>query len=158
MVLKDGKIVCFICGEKEAPEGTVVPAFSEFVCEDCEKVVLLPKHPMTFAEYETKAAETAVYPNRGANAIYPFLGLAGEAGEVCEKLKKLIRDNQEPEFGYQQEPFLTNIKKELGDVLWYVAAICFELGISMEDVAKGNLEKLASRKDRNVIRGNGDDR
>ncbi len=109
---------------------------------------------MRFEEYEKLAAETAIYPDRGKNLIYPVLGLSGESGEVAEKVKKLIRDKN---YSIDTE-FIDSIKKELGDVLWYVAAICFELGISMEDVAKTNIEKLALRKSRNKIHGEGDDR
>ncbi len=109
---------------------------------------------MRFKEYEKLAAKTAIYPDRGKNLIYPVLGLSGESGEVAEKVKKLIRDKN---YSIDTE-FIDSIKKELGDVLWYVAAICFELGISMEDVAKTNIEKLASRKSRNKIHGDGDDR
>ena len=109
---------------------------------------------MEFKEYEEKARKTAVYPDRGNNLIYPVLGLAGEAGEVVEKVKKLIRDkNREIDAA-----FLEAIKKELGDVLWYIAAICAELGISMEEVARLNIEKLYSRMERNKLHGEGDDR
>lgn len=109
---------------------------------------------MEFKEYEKLAAKTAIYPERGHNLIYPVLGLLGESGEVAEKVKKLIRD-----LDYDiDENFTENIKKELGDVLWYIAAICFELGISMEEVAKTNMEKLSSRKLRNKIHGEGDNR
>jgi len=109
---------------------------------------------MTFEEYEKKAGKTAIYPNRGNNLIYPVLGLVGESGEVAEKVKKLIRDKN-----YKiDKDFVETIKMELGDVLWYIAAICYELGLSMEEVAKSNIEKLASRKERNVIHGEGDSR
>ncbi len=109
---------------------------------------------MTFEEYEKLAARTAIYPERGKNLIYPVLGLTGESGEVAEKVKKLIRDRN-----YKIDTqFKEDIKKELGDVLWYIAAICYELGLSMEDVAKTNIEKLASRKERNMIHGEGDTR
>lgn len=109
---------------------------------------------MTFKEYERLAAQTAVYPGRGNNLVYPVLGLTGESGEVAEKVKKLIRDKN-----YKiSETFKEDIKKELGDVLWYIAAICYELGLSMEDVAKTNIEKLASRKARDRIHGEGDNR
>ncbi|MCD6590003.1 nucleoside triphosphate pyrophosphohydrolase family protein [Candidatus Woesearchaeota archaeon] len=109
---------------------------------------------MEFKEYEEKARKTAVYPDRGNNLIYPVLGLAGEAGEVVEKVKKLIRDkNREIDAA-----FLEAIKKELGDVLWYIAAICAELGISMDEVARLNIEKLYSRMERNKLHGEGDDR
>lgn len=109
---------------------------------------------MTFTEYQAKSRLTALYPNRDNNFVYPTLGLAGEAGEVAEKIKKIIRDKNNlvgPED--QQE-----ISKELGDVLWYVAQIATELKISLDDVAENNIAKLASRLERNQIRGNGDNR
>ncbi len=90
----------------------------------------------------------------GANPIYPTLGLAGETGEVCEKVKKVIRDNG----GNFDADAVSAIRKELGDVLWYVARLAAELGLDMEDVAAENLNKLASRKERGQLHGSGDDR
>lgn len=107
-----------------------------------------------FHEYEEKAHKTALYPNRGANLYYPALGLAGESGEVAEKVKKMIRDDN----GTLTDIRRGEIGKELGDVLWYVAAICHELGISMEDVARNNIEKLSSRAQRGALHGEGDNR
>lgn len=82
------------------------------------------------------------------------LGLTGEAGEVAGKVKKLIRDKQ----GQITRDDQQAIAKELGDVLWYVAALCRELGVSMQDVAHANLVKLYDRKDRGALGGSGDDR
>jgi NTP pyrophosphatase (non-canonical NTP hydrolase) len=82
------------------------------------------------------------------------LGLVGEAGEVAEKMKKIIRDNN----GEVTEEKKQEIKKELGDVLWYIGAMCSELKISMDEVAQMNIEKLFSRKDRGVLHGDGDNR
>ena len=84
---------------------------------------------------------------------YDGLGL-GEAGEVQGKIKKIIRDNG----GYISAEYRIEIKKELGDILWYVASMCDGLGISMEDVATGNIEKLKSRRDRGTLHGSGDNR
>lgn len=109
---------------------------------------------MDFDEYQRKSRETAIYPNKGKNIFYPTLGLVGEAGEVAEKVKKLIRDKQ----GIIDEEFKEQLKKELGDVLWYVAQLCTELGISFNDVAETNLKKLFSRKERGVLHGSGDER
>lgn len=109
---------------------------------------------MQFDEYQKLSRRTAKYPNAGANFIYPTLGLAGEAGEVAEKIKKVLRDAN----GEIDETRRAEIGKELGDVLWYVAQIATELGISLDDVAKMNLEKLLSRLDRGVIGGSGDNR
>ena len=109
---------------------------------------------MDFKEYQKESRKTAIYPNKGRNLIYPTLGLIGESGEVAEKVKKLIRDKE----GKVDEEFKQLIKKELGDVLWYLAQICTELGLSLEDVAKSNLEKLFSRLMRGKIHGSGDER
>ncbi len=109
---------------------------------------------LTFSEYQKESRKTAVYPNAGNNFIYPTLGLAGEAGEVAEKIKKVIRDKN----GIIDEETKEKIAKELGDVLWYVAQLCTELGLSMEKVARKNLEKLFSRKERGVLHGEGDER
>ena len=84
--------------------------------------------------------------------MYPTLGLAGEAGEVAEKVKKIIRDNKN--IVDERE----DIAKELGDVLWYVAAVARDIGFKLEAIAEMNIEKLESRKERGVIQGNGDNR
>lgn len=109
---------------------------------------------MDFKEYQEKAKATAGYPEIGHPVVYPALGLAGEAGEVVEKVKKLFRDDN-AELTLERKEALT---KELGDALWYLSQIATELGIAFEDVAAGNIEKLASRADRSVISGDGDDR
>lgn len=109
---------------------------------------------MNFEEYQKKSRETALYPDRGNNFIYPTLGLAGESGEVAEKIKKVIRDKS----GIISETDKQELCKELGDVLWYVSQMATELGLSLNEIALKNLEKLFSRKDRNVLRGSGDNR
>lgn len=109
---------------------------------------------MKLKEYEEAAARTAIYPDRGNNITYPTLGLAGETGEVCEKIKKLIRDNN----GEITDSFRENLRKELGDILWYIAAVAYEANISMDSIAKANIDKLASRKKRDKLKGSGDDR
>ncbi len=109
---------------------------------------------LTFQQYEALAGTTAKYPGRGNGALaYPVLGLNGEAGEVAEKYKKVLRD-YDGDVTVQRDAML----KELGDVLWYVAACCHELGESMENVAQMNLDKLRSRANRGVISGDGDNR
>jgi NTP pyrophosphatase (non-canonical NTP hydrolase) len=108
----------------------------------------------TFSEYQKQSRKTAMYPNAGKNFIYPTLGLSGEAGEVSEKIKKVLRDKG----GIIDETTKQEIAKELGDVMWYLAQIASELGLSLEDIANGNLKKLFSRKDRGVLTGNGDNR
>lgn len=84
------------------------------------------------------------------------LGLAGETGEVMEKIKKMIRDKNGV-FSPTPED-IAELKKELGDVLWYLSALAFYNGIDLDDVARANLDKLRSRKERNKIHGSGDNR
>jgi NTP pyrophosphatase (non-canonical NTP hydrolase) len=109
---------------------------------------------LDFSTYQERSRETARYPDVGANPIYPTLGLCGEAGEVADKVKKVIRDQQ----GAFSPPTVAALELELGDVLWYVAQLASELGLDLERVAQANLNKLASRAARNVIAGSGDDR
>ncbi|MCX6743413.1 MAG: nucleoside triphosphate pyrophosphohydrolase family protein [Candidatus Parcubacteria bacterium] len=109
---------------------------------------------MDFKEYQTKSRETALYPNRDKNFVYPTLGLSGEAGEVAEKIKKVLRDKG----GIIDDETKMEIQKDLGDVLWYVAQIATELGLDLDQVADKNIEKLFSRKDRGVLQGDGDNR
>lgn len=108
---------------------------------------------MDFKEYQDKIKITAKYP-ANVRVLYPALGLAGETGEVCEKIKKVYRDNN----GVFTNDKVEEIKKEMGDVLWYLQALCNDLGINFQDVAEKNVEKLLSRLDRGVINGNGDNR
>ena len=117
---------------------------------------------MTFNEYQKLAKLTAIYPDE-YNVVYPTLGLTGEAGEVAEKVKKYIRDGRELDKtgnGYyvDDEVFIKDIKKELGDVLWYLSAIASDLDLSLEDIAQTNVEKLKSRLKRDKIKGSGDNR
>ena len=104
--------------------------------------------------YQREARKTAVYPNLGDNLWYPALGLSGEAGEVAEKIKKVYRDDG----GVVSPEKRDEVKKELGDVLWYIANIAVELNITLEEVATYNLQKLADRSNRHVIQGSGDNR
>lgn len=110
--------------------------------------------PLTFSEYQRRTADTAIYPDVGRNPIYPTLGLAGEAGEVCEKVKKVLRDSD----GKFSAEAVGAIQKELGDVLWYAARLAAELGLDLGQVAEANLSKLASRQQRDHLSGSGDDR
>ena len=107
-----------------------------------------------FDLYQDAAESTAVYPNKGDNMYYPALGLAGEAGEVCEKIKKIMRDQK----GHFTEDNVEQISKELGDVLWYVAMVAAEFNIALSSVAEANLSKLQDRMDRGVLKGSGDNR
>ena len=109
---------------------------------------------MTFDEYQKFTKSVAVYPDLGSNFVYPTLGLNGEAGEVAEKVKKILRDDG----NIVSEEKKQDIKKELGDVLWYLSQTAAEFGLTLDEVAEHNIEKLSSRKDRGVLSGSGDDR
>lgn len=122
---------------------------------------------MDFNEYQAAAQTTALYLD-GIKKRFPelpedimkmlgvsYAGLGmGETGEVQGKVKKIIRDCG----GIINDQHKEEIKKELGDCLWYVAAMCTELGIDMNNVAESNIKKLFSRKERNVLQGSGDNR
>ncbi len=112
---------------------------------------------MTLDDYQVHARSTALYP-KAARVLYPTLKLAGEAGEVAEKLGKMMRDEGYLPGASLSSAQLDALAKELGDVLWYVANLAADLGLSLEDVGQRNLDKLASRKERGVIHGSGDDR
>jgi NTP pyrophosphatase (non-canonical NTP hydrolase) len=109
---------------------------------------------MNFKDYQTKSRATAKYPVIGHGVIYPALGLVNEAGEVAGKIKKIFRDRN----GVIGEAEREALQSELGDVLWYVAQVCTELNISLEDVAESNLTKLLDRQARGKIHGDGDNR
>ena len=109
---------------------------------------------MELSDYQERSRATAVYPGVGANLLYPTLGLCGEAGEVAEKIKKMVRDDA----GVLSPERREALAKELGDVLWYVAQLATEAGLDLDAVAAGNLDKLLSRRERDVLRGSGDDR
>ncbi len=109
---------------------------------------------MNFDEYQEKSKKTAKYPNAGKNWVYPMLGLCGETGEVAEKMKKVLRDCG----GKIDEMKKEEIKKELGDVLWYISQIATELELSLDDIAVNNIKKLCIRMKRGKLKGNGDNR
>lgn len=102
----------------------------------------------TFDGYQQRAVKTAIYPI-SAQVTYPAMGLANEAGEVLGKVKKIIRDGT-----YNRE----QIVDELGDVLWYAAALARDLDVSLTEVAYRNLMKLEDRAQRGVLKGSGDNR
>lgn len=108
---------------------------------------------MDFDTYQTQARKTAIYPQDTALA-YLALGLTGEAGEVAEKVKKILRDKN----GYIDASDREALAKESGDVLWYLANLLHHLGIFMNDAAVMNLEKLTSRQKRGKLSGSGDER
>lgn len=113
---------------------------------------------MKIEDYSTQALTTLSgshgMTDLDASLMSQVFGLVEEGGEVAGKFKKLIRDKN----GVLTDEDKKEILKELGDVLWYVNSISSLLGSSLEDVAAGNLEKLASRKDRGVLNGSGDNR
>ena len=106
---------------------------------------------MEFSKYQELARTTKIYK---AEVIYPTLGLNGEAGEVAEKVKKIIRD-QDGQFLPQD---VVEVSKELGDILWYIANLATDLGVNLDEIANQNLQKLFSRKDRSKLSGSGDNR
>ena len=108
---------------------------------------------MKLNEYQEKAVATAIY-GEGSLIIYPTLGLAGESGEVADKVKKVLRDNA----GIFTDEKKKEIAGEIGDTCWYIAALCRDLGFTLEEVCQWNIDKLESRRARNVISGSGDNR
>jgi NTP pyrophosphatase (non-canonical NTP hydrolase) len=96
---------------------------------------------MDFEKYQEAARTTALYPRRLENLEYPTLGLAGEAGEVANIVKKIQRDDA----GVITDATRAKLKDELGDVLWYISACADELGLTLDEVAAFNMEKLAKR-------------
>lgn len=113
---------------------------------------------MTFGEYQAAAWQTADYPDQGQNLIYPALGLAGEAGEVADKIKKLWRNKGKTSPKQLTCEESNELVKEIGDVMWYCAALCNEMGLHMGAVAQINIDKLLDRKARGVIKSEGDNR
>jgi NTP pyrophosphatase (non-canonical NTP hydrolase) len=104
-------------------------------------------------EYQELAGKTAVYPAIGGDRfLYPALGLADEAGEVLGKIKKYYRD------GTPFHELREQIRKELGDVQWYVAMLARELGFTLSEIMGANVGKLADRMERGVLQGSGDNR
>ena len=103
--------------------------------------------------YQKVALTTAIYPREQA-IIYPTLGLTGEAGEVANKVKKIIRDGSDS----KDEKLVSEIKAEIGDCLWYIAVLANDFDIKLSDIASTNIEKLANRQKNNTIHGSGDDR
>ena len=113
---------------------------------------------MNLDKYQKQAAEYDLFETtvdlKSPGFLEKILGLAGEAGEAADKVKKILRDKG----GYAFEEDRTALVKELGDVLWYVANVARYLGVSLSDVAESNIEKLSSRKKRNKLHGEGDER
>jgi NTP pyrophosphatase (non-canonical NTP hydrolase) len=109
---------------------------------------------MNFKEYQETSEQFNIFKDKDENFIYLVLGLLGESGEIAEKVKKILRD---------ENNILTKEKKlelikELGDVLWYISQLTIALDFNLEEVAIQNLKKLSSRSQRNKIKGDGDNR
>jgi NTP pyrophosphatase (non-canonical NTP hydrolase) len=113
---------------------------------------------MQFSDYQTQSRVTAAYPDLNNNFIYPTLGLVGEAGELAEKVKKLMRDKAMFTPADVTDEVKAEVLKELGDVLWYTAQLATEFGVNLDQVAEQNMEKLKSRMERGKITGDGDNR
>src|SRR5437868_14402759 len=96
---------------------------------------------MNFEEYQTEASATALYPRRMSNLEYPTLGLAGEAGEVANIVKKIQRDHG----GVLNDDIRVKLKDELGDVLWYISACADELGLTLNEIAEYNVDRMFKR-------------
>jgi NTP pyrophosphatase (non-canonical NTP hydrolase) len=110
---------------------------------------------MTFDEYQKRALTTVISQNDAfKDTLHWVLGINGEAGEVAEKVKKIIRDKG----GVISDEDKLELAKELGDVLWYLAVFAHDLGVPLDKIAAQNLDKLQSRKARGVLGGAGDNR
>lgn len=109
---------------------------------------------MNFEEYQKLALRTAAGHTKKNEFFHLVLGLVGETGEIAEKLKKWVRDQDSDESLLDKD----DLTKELGDVLWYTATLADYLGLSLEEIAKKNINKLADRQKRNVLKGSGDNR
>ena len=116
--------------------------------EEAEQFLKEKYNMSDFNSYQRSASSTAIYPDK-YKILYPALGLAGEAGEVANKVKKMLRDDNLDKHA---------IASEIGDVLWYAAMLSKDLNTELHDVAMKNLEKLYGRKERGTIQGDGDER
>lgn len=113
---------------------------------------------MNLNEYQGAALKFAVYPRTPIGILYPFLGLASEAGEVCGKMSKIVRGDFASSTDTTKTADSNLIKHELGDVLWMLAACANECGFTLEQIAKANIEKLTGRQERGTLKGSGDNR
>ena len=108
---------------------------------------------MTVNEYQKESIKTRDY-GKGEPIIYPALKLNGEAGEVAEKVGKALRDND----GVFTDEIKLGIAREIGDVLWYCAALSDEIGYTLDEICQLNIEKVQKRREENKIHGEGDNR
>jgi len=155
----DNIVLALDSGQKLLEGTKSCPKCGEFVqfkqSKNPDTWVQLDTGELTFAEYEAEVAGTEIYKDAGeGNCLYPILGLAGETGEVCEKIKKVWRDSNLAMTDEQCEDIL----KECGDVLYYLMRIANELGSTLSEVAALNINKLQSRKTRDKLGGSGDNR
>ena len=104
---------------------------------------------MNFAEYQEKVWDLALPSAR--NFAYIENGLIGEIGELYSIFAKATRDGLQPDYA-------DKIKKELGDVQWFIAAMCQLHGLRLQDIADGNIKKLEARRAFGTLQGSGDDR
>lgn len=110
---------------------------------------------MTFDDYQQKALTTVLRTDSDfLDLLHFILGVNGEAGEIAEKIKKIIRDKN----GNVSAEDKVELAKEIGDVLWYLAVLASQLGVSLDKVAEQNIEKLQSRQQRGKLGGSGDNR
>lgn len=109
---------------------------------------------MDVSEYQRLALRTAAPREKKNELLHLVLGLVGESGEIAEKFKKWVRDQDSDETVIDVD----DLTKELGDVMWYVAVLAAYLDIDLDDVARRNIDKLASRQQRGVLGGSGDNR
>ena len=119
-----------------------------------EVVMSRDENPLSFEEYQVGSRKTAVYPDMGNNLSYPTVGLIGELGEFCVKLKEVLLDKER----VIDDGVRAGLLKELGDVLWYLAAVASELDLDLGKIAQENLDKVFSRQERDCLRGSGDNR
>ena len=110
---------------------------------------------MDMISYQLESKKTAIYPDHGTGCInalaYCTLGLCGEAGEVANKIKKLMRDED-------TLALRLKITQEMGDVLWYLAQLATEMDVTLDVIATQNLGILRERAEKNKLHGEGDDR
>lgn len=109
---------------------------------------------MTVADFKKyqEAARTTRMTVSGDPLVYATLGLSGEAGELANKVKKLLRGDD------NRAEILQGVKEEMGDVLWYLSAMADDLGVTLQEIAEMNVQKLESRYSRGKIKGAGDHR
>lgn len=127
------------------------------ICPHCNGIVPVER-PFSFDQYQEMALETATYPDVGHNLLYPALGLAGEAGEVADKIKKWWRNHAITAGSQLTSEQHSELNKEVGDVLWYIAAMASELKVPLWNIAQTNLVKLSDRRERGTIKSEGDNR